>query len=137
MRIKFAVLLCLSALLAPLSVEADLSGPSEISMETRECIDCHKGETPVIVQQWGSSKHFRANVGCYECHKAEKEDKDAFEHNGVFISVIASPKDCSRCHEKEVGEFNSSHHSKGARILGSRSEERRAGKEGRSRWSPY
>jgi len=94
-------------------------GPSEISEKTRECIECHKEETPVINQQWGSSKHYRANVGCYECHQAEKKDTDAFDHYGSLISIIVSPKDCARCHEKEVSEFNSSHHSKGARILGS------------------
>ena len=32
---------------------------------------------------------------------------------------IALPKDCARCHTKEGEEFAHSHHSKGARILGS------------------
>lgn len=94
-------------------------GPSKISDETTACITCHKTETPVIVQQWGASKHFRANVGCFECHQADKPDKDAFEHYGQTIAIIVTPKDCARCHDKEVNEFNSSHHSKGARILGS------------------
>jgi formate-dependent nitrite reductase cytochrome c552 subunit len=96
-----------------------MTGPSEISAETEACLACHKDETPVIVQQWGASKHYRANVGCYECHQAEAGDKDAFDHYDHTISVIVSPMACARCHEKEVKEFDSSHHSKGARILGS------------------
>jgi hypothetical protein len=72
-----------------------------------------------IYQQWGRSKHFRANVGCYECHTAGKNDKDAFEHNGHRISIIVSPLDCARCHEREVEEFINSHHSKAGRIMGS------------------
>lgn len=91
----------------------------ELSKESAACIDCHKQETPGIYAQWGSSKHFRANVGCYECHKAAKGEPDAVDHLGTFISVIVSPKDCSGCHEREAREFASSHHSKAARILGS------------------
>lgn len=92
---------------------------AEISPQSALCIDCHKRESPVIYEQWGDSKHFRGNIGCFECHKAEKEDPDVYEHYGEFIATIVSPKDCARCHEKEVAQFPSSHHSKAARILGS------------------
>jgi hydroxylamine dehydrogenase len=91
----------------------------ELSEVTKECIDCHKEENVSLYQQWGRSKHFGANVGCYECHAAKKGDADAFEHNDYLISIIVSPKDCSSCHEKEVDEFENSHHSKAGRIMGS------------------
>jgi formate-dependent nitrite reductase cytochrome c552 subunit len=91
----------------------------DISAQSRKCIDCHKKESPSIYEQWGSSKHFRANIGCYECHKAETSDPDAMLHEGLLIATIVSPRDCNRCHEKETGEFITSHHAKGARILGS------------------
>ena len=91
----------------------------DISAASRKCIDCHKKESPSIYEQWGSSKHFRANIGCYECHKAETGDPDAMLHEGQLIATIVSPRDCNRCHEKETGEFVTSHHAKGARILGS------------------
>ena len=92
---------------------------TELSAKSKECIACHGEQNASIVQQWGASAHFRANVGCYECHQAEESDPDAFDHLGTLISVIVSPKDCARCHEKEVSEFSASHHSKGGRILGS------------------
>lgn len=91
----------------------------EISKKSAACIECHKLESPVIYEQWGGSKHFRGNIGCYECHKADKSDPDATLHYDETISVIVSPKDCARCHEREVAEFAASHHSKGGRILGS------------------
>ena len=91
----------------------------EMSVESKACADCHKKESGAIYQQWGTSKHYRANVGCYECHMALPTDADAFEHYGQKISTIVTPKDCGRCHEAEVGEFNSSHHAKAGRILGS------------------
>ncbi|UCG51365.1 MAG: cytochrome c3 family protein [Candidatus Latescibacterota bacterium] len=93
--------------------------PSTISGETKECIECHYTETAGIYQEWGTSKHFRANVGCFECHRAEKGDVDAFDHNGYPISIIVSPKDCSKCHATEVNEFDESHHAKAGMILGS------------------
>jgi hydroxylamine dehydrogenase len=100
-----------------------------ISDKSRECFDCHKVTNNSIYQEWGRSKHHGANIGCYECHKAEKMEKGSFRHDvkdekgklikGEWIKVIVSPKDCARCHEKEVEEFSSSHHSKGGRIMGS------------------
>lgn len=93
--------------------------PKDMSEETGKCLTCHKKNTPSIVQQWGTSRHHGANVGCYECHKADEGDPDAFTHKGKLISVIVSPKDCGMCHESAVKEMTESHHAKAGRILGS------------------
>ena len=63
----------------PMLLHADASAAearllAEMSEETQECLNCHADDTKIIYQQWGKSKHFRANVGCYECHRAEKGD---------------------------------------------------------------
>ena len=113
-----AVLAVSAILLAAQSAMGTFS-PKEITPESQACIKCHKTESSAIYEQWGASKHFRANIGCFECHGAEKEDVDGFEHEGAWISVLVSPRDCARCHEKEVDEFTASHHSKAGRILGS------------------
>jgi len=91
----------------------------EPSQQSRRCAECHAKTSPSIYAQWGSSKHYGANVGCYECHRAEPGDKDAFMHEGEIISTIVSPRDCARCHEHEVREFAESRHAKGGRIIGS------------------
>ena len=99
-----------------------LAGPfglTRMSEATQECVECHQKESPALYEMWGDSNHYRANVGCFECHMADKGDIDAFKHYGHRISVIVSPKDCARCHEAEVEEFTASHHSKAGRILGS------------------
>ena len=98
---------------------AQKTTPTSLSEVSLECLECHATETAGIYQQWGSSKHYRGNIGCYECHQAEAGDPDAFEHSGYQISIIVSPKDCARCHEKEVAEFDESHHAKASLILGS------------------
>ncbi len=100
-----------------------------ISAKSKACIDCHKEIHSSIYQEWGNSKHHGANIGCYECHKADNSEKGAFRHDvkndkgqmvtGQYIKIIVSPKDCARCHEKEVKEFSGSRHSKAGRIMGS------------------
>ena len=113
------VCFCLLAAAAGADAVIKMNIPKELSKASQECVGCHKETSVNIYQEWGRSKHFRANVGCYECHEAQKGDPDAFEHEGVFVSIIVSPKDCARCHEKEVDEFTNSHHSKAGRIMGS------------------
>jgi len=97
--------------------------PKEFSEESKQCIACHKKDNPGIVQQWGASKHYRAKVGCYECHAADKGDKDGYDHGKKgkekHISIIVSPKDCSNCHAKEVKQTEESHHAKAGRIMAS------------------
>jgi nitrate/TMAO reductase-like tetraheme cytochrome c subunit len=113
------VCFCLLAAAAGADAVTKMNIPKELSKASQECVGCHKETSVNIYQEWGRSKHFRANVGCYECHEAQKGDPDAIEHEGVFVSIIVSPKDCARCHEKEVDEFINSHHSKAGRIMGS------------------
>ncbi|MHC4106842.1 MAG: multiheme c-type cytochrome [Planctomycetota bacterium] len=111
----------------PVAVTAALAAPppggafglAELSAATKECVDCHKKESPGLYEQWGDSRHYRANVGCFECHAADSDDPDAYLHYDRWISIIVSPADCARCHAKEVAEFSASHHSKGGRIIGS------------------
>ncbi len=96
-----------------------LKGFDHLSRESATCVSCHREKSAGIYQQWGSSKHFGANIGCYECHKAKAGEVDAIKHKDFIISVIVSPKDCAGCHEREVKEFDSSHHATGGLILDS------------------
>ena len=112
-------------LLQTTSMASVSAPPSEFSETTKTCIECHQKKSLGIVQQWGDSKHYRAKVGCYECHKAEKGDVDAISHfpkkigADKFISIIVSPRDCQNCHKNEVAEYEASHHAQGGRIIGS------------------
>ena len=114
-----ALLVAAAGLFAGARAGAQAWGLPELSKESRACIECHKQDNNGVYQQWGRSKHHRANVGCFECHMAKEGEPDAFNHEGALIATIVSPKDCARCHSKEAEEFGASHHSKGARILGS------------------
>ncbi|MEF9426781.1 MAG: cytochrome c3 family protein [Candidatus Mariimomonas ferrooxydans] len=89
----------------------------KISSQTKKCLVCH--EPPGIVKPWEGSRHAVAGVGCYECHQAKRSDVDAQNHNGFTISVIVSPKDCSRCHPQQVEEFSRSRHAKANKFIGS------------------
>ncbi|RMF20650.1 MAG: hydroxylamine oxidoreductase [Deltaproteobacteria bacterium] len=111
-------LLCLALVLA---AGPAVAGPNlpKLTDASADCVDCHKEKTPALYGQWGTSKHFRANVGCYECHKADPGDPDAFEHNDFTISTIVSPKDCGRWHENEALQFARSHQASAGKIRGS------------------
>lgn len=117
-RIAIPVLLLLGTFTFAKGIHAQ-GLPPELSPQSQKCITCHKSDNTGIYQQWGASKHFRANVGCFECHQANSGDPDAFEHYGDTISIIVSPNDCARCHSKAVDEFTTSHHAKAGRIMGS------------------
>ena len=99
------------------------AAPKEMSAETKECVSCHQKNNPGIVQQWGRSKHYGANVGCYECHQADEGDVDAYIHDDKKvkknISIIVSPKDCANCHEKAAQEMTTSRHAKAGHIIDS------------------
>ena len=115
-------LTALFVLLAATSVFGAELLPDALTDQTKECLMCHADANPGLYQQWGASKHYGANVGCYECHLAGEDDIDRLRdgiHDDYAISTIVSPKDCSRCHSKEVDEFLNSHHSKAGRIMGS------------------
>lgn len=121
-RITQLILAVCMLLTLPFSARVQAGGAiglSELSEKSLKCIECHKKESDSIYQQWGKSKHYRGNVGCYECHAAQKDDKDGYIHEGALIATIVSPKDCSRCHKKEIEEFKGSHHAHGGKILGS------------------
>ncbi len=116
----FALALSATAVIATANTaRAQTFSPPELSRQTKECLTCHQKTDHGLYQQWGASKHYGANVGCYECHGADQGDADAWKHEGFLISVLVTPKDCGRCHTQETEQFINSHHSKAGRILGS------------------
>lgn len=84
-----------------------------------KCILCHKKQTPGIFSQWESSTHAKNDVSCLECHGAEKDDPDAFEHNNTLIATLVTPNDCANCHDQESEEVSNSYHATAGEILDS------------------
>ena len=82
-----------------------------------ECVDCHRDIMPALFQQWEMSKHALNEVGCLDCHGADETDVDAFEHEGVTIATLVTPKDCGVCHETEAQEVENSYHATAGLIL--------------------
>jgi len=80
MRLEIAAFVSVVSIFSVAHAETGVLMPTELSFKSKECIKCHKEESLVITQQWGASQHYRANVGCYECHQANKNDSDAILH---------------------------------------------------------
>ena len=85
----------------------------------QECVDCHMTENPGLYWEWNHSQHGQNGVNCLDCHEAKEGDIDAFTHEGALISIVVTPKDCSKCHTTEFEEMDGSHHSKAGDILAS------------------
>jgi hypothetical protein len=83
------------------------------------CVTCHTEWNPGLVKQWKDSDHGAAEVGCIDCHGAAEGDVDAFEHHGVLIATLVTPKDCGQCHEQEAEEASNSYHATAGQILDS------------------
>ena len=88
-----------------------------VSEEGKSCIDCHEATSPAFVQEWKRSRHAKKGIDCYTCHKAEKTDPDAMEHNGFLISILVTPKDCAKCHPRQAKEMATSRHAQAGDIL--------------------
>jgi len=81
----------------------------------RECIDCHKDETPGIVNDWKDSRHGHVGVSCLDCHQTDKNSPTATQHESlvgtdVYISILVPPSTCAQCHPVEGQQFNNSGH---------------------------
>ncbi len=90
-----------------------------VGPESAKCLQCHEQKTPVIAAQWRDSRHALIGVGCYECHRADEGESDAFLHEGKLIATVVTPKDCGNCHQDIAREFGGSHHAQAAQFIGS------------------
>src|SRR5574341_635877 len=100
--------------------EAGITRPHiVVPADSKACVDCHAQSSPGLVEHWRGSAHAEKGVGCFECHRAEKGDVDAYNHYGALIATVVTPRDCSGCHPEEAREFSNSHHAAGGNILAS------------------
>jgi predicted heme/steroid binding protein len=126
LALTFGILLCVAWWKWGFSWQVGVSRPAApvaatLSEASSECIDCHTSNEFMGSQitEWKRSVHAEKQVGCYECHRAEASDPDAIEHNSYTISVLVTPKDCEKCHIREVEQFALSRHAQGGDILDS------------------
>ena len=69
-----------------------------IPASSQRCVSCHDENNPGITAHWRDSTHAEKGVACVDCHQAEKGDADAFDHEGVLIATVVTPRDCAHCH---------------------------------------
>lgn len=90
-----------------------------VPASSKQCVECHRQQTPGIIDHWKGSRHAITGVGCVDCHQAKKGDADGFDHYGQFIATVITPRDCGRCHQEVTKEFEASHHAAAGNILAS------------------
>ena len=75
--------------------------------------------SPGIIDHWKGSTHAAKGVGCVECHQAEKEDVDAFNHYGAHDRHGRHAARLRPLPSRKRDEFAHSHHAKAGNILAS------------------
>jgi len=74
----------------------------------KDCIKCHKNETPNIVLDWENSAHGKAKdkVTCVDCHGGE--DHRSAVDVGLLETVTAET--CGMCHDVQLDQFSAGKH---------------------------
>jgi hypothetical protein len=75
-----------------------------------KCAECHRHETPAIIDQFERSKHAAKGVNCLDCHHPV-EGQPAVEHRGFTIAKSLTAKNCAQCHAAEYDQYTRSRHS--------------------------
>ena len=95
----------------------EATGNIVVPEDSQACVDCHRKENPGVVLQWEQSLHSGEEVGCYDCHKGKESDEYSWNHHGVWVTAVVTPRDCRKCHRNQYEEFMGSHHSQAAQHL--------------------
>ena len=111
------VVVCGVSLMTPVFA-AEKSGPPAVD-ESKLCVQCHRTQSAALVMEWERSRHAANGIGCLDCHRSKAGAPTAWQHSGVWISTIVTPKDCSQCHDAEYQQFSRSHHARAGEILAS------------------
>ncbi|MFQ5744548.1 MAG: multiheme c-type cytochrome [Acidobacteriota bacterium] len=88
--------------------EADQPSPQFVQA-TGKCAECHLKETSAVVHQYERSEHARANVTCFDCHRAAEGQQEK-EHDGFLLAVQLTSLNCQRCHTTEYAQYARSRH---------------------------
>jgi len=70
-----------------------------------DCVDCHRDETPSIVNDWQISRHHTEDVSCRDCHKGRHESAD-----DVAKLKTVTADTCAKCHEERFEQFSRGKH---------------------------
>jgi hydroxylamine dehydrogenase len=84
--------------------------PSPALVEaTGKCAECHRHETPAILDQFERSRHAVKGVNCLDCHHPV-EGQQGIEHRGFTIARVLTAKNCAQCHASEYDQYARSRH---------------------------
>src|ERR1035441_4762904 len=107
------------------------SGLIAFAQTKNSCLDCHSNlpePLGVSVETYGQNIHAQKGLTCAACHGGDASSDDPEK----AMSLAAGWK--GKIERKQIPELCASCHADAEMM---RSEERRVGKECRSRWSPY
>lgn len=90
-----------------------IAGTSGVSsVWASDCVECHRVETPLAVQDWELSRHATEGVGCEVCHGDE-------HRSAADVERAESPTadTCAGCHADQFDQFERGKHSKAWTVM--------------------
>ena len=75
--------------------EMSLAQLAQVNEASAQCVKCHQNESAGVLDQWAMSKHAEKGVGCMDCHRAERGDVTAWNHEGTYVSSVVTPDTCA------------------------------------------
>ncbi len=89
-------------------IEANEPTPALVEA-TGKCAECHRHETPAIIDQFERSRHAVKGVNCLDCHHPV-QGQPGMEHRGFTIAKTLTSKNCAQCHASEYEQYARSRH---------------------------
>lgn len=97
--------------------------PAVAQLHPSLCADCHYANSgkpnPIHLQEWESSAHQRARVGCDACHGGNPNTVESFlAHQSIVhgyrpespVHASRLPQTCGKCHSGPFTQFQRSRH---------------------------
>ena len=103
-------LIVAAMLVASRRPEVERNQPSPALIEaTGKCAECHRRETPAIVDQYERSHHAVRGISCLDCHHPV-DGQPSMDHRGFVLARALTAKNCAQCHSSEYDQFARSRH---------------------------
>ena len=82
-----------------------LAAPLALAWQANPCVDCHRGITPHLVEDWEQSAHSAVEIGCADCHG----DGHGSAEDVAEVETVTADT-CGACHDMQLEQFSRGKH---------------------------
>ncbi len=83
-----------------------------MALSEENCVECHRNETPGMVNDWAISAHAANDVTCSDCHGSDHSTAEDY-----LKADLPDEQVCAECHEEQFESFAKGKHNHGWTVL--------------------